>query len=46
FGGAAGTLEKLGDNAATVRADVAKRLGLADRQQWQSQRDGIAEFGN
>ncbi|SPZ47763.1 3-carboxy-cis,cis-muconate cycloisomerase [Agrobacterium tumefaciens] len=46
FGGAAGTLEKLGDNAEAVRADLAKRLGLADRQQWQSQRDGIAEFGN
>jgi 3-carboxy-cis,cis-muconate cycloisomerase len=46
FGGAAGTLEKLGDNAAAVRADLAKRLGLADRPQWQSQRDGIAEFAN
>lgn len=46
FGGAAGTLEKLGDNAGAVRADLAMRLGLADKQQWQSQRDGIAEFGN
>ncbi|MBO0134418.1 3-carboxy-cis,cis-muconate cycloisomerase [Agrobacterium burrii] len=46
FGGAAGTLEKLGDHAGAVRADLAKRLGLADRPQWQSQRDGIAEFGN
>ncbi|AQS63657.1 3-carboxy-cis,cis-muconate cycloisomerase [Rhizobium rhizogenes] len=46
FGGAAGTLEKLGDHAAAVRTDLAKRLGLADRPQWQSQRDGIAEFGN
>lgn len=46
FGGAAGTLEKLGDNAGAVRADLAKRLGLADRPQWQSQRDGIAEFAN
>ncbi|MGP4751943.1 3-carboxy-cis,cis-muconate cycloisomerase [Agrobacterium pusense] len=44
FGGAAGTLEKLGDNAAAVRIDLARRLGLADRPQWQSQRDGIAEF--
>ncbi|QXC49139.1 3-carboxy-cis,cis-muconate cycloisomerase [Agrobacterium salinitolerans] len=46
FGGAAGTLEKLGGNAAAVRADLAKRLGLADRPQWQSQRDGIVEFAN
>lgn len=46
FGGAAGTLEKLGDHAGTVRTDLAKRLGLADRPQWQSQRDGTAEFGN
>ena len=46
FGGAAGTLEKLGDNAGAVRADLAKRLGLADRPQWHSQRDGIAEFAN
>ncbi|EGP56078.1 3-Carboxy-Cis,Cis-Muconate Lactonizing Enzyme [Agrobacterium tumefaciens F2] len=46
FGGAAGTLEKLGDNAGAVRADLAKRLGLADRPQWHNQRDGIAEFGN
>lgn len=46
FGGAAGTLEKLGDTAAAVRADLARRLGLANRPQWQSQRDGIAEFAN
>jgi 3-carboxy-cis,cis-muconate cycloisomerase len=46
FGGAAGTLEKLGDKASTVRADLSKRLGLSDRPQWQSQRDGIAELGN
>ncbi|WP_421440069.1 3-carboxy-cis,cis-muconate cycloisomerase [Agrobacterium tumefaciens] len=46
FGGAAGTLEKLGDNAGTVRADLAKRLGLSDRPQWHSQRDGIAELAN
>jgi len=46
FGGAAGTLEKLSDYAGAVRADLAMRLGLADKQQWQSQRDGIAEFGN
>ncbi|KJF71307.1 3-carboxy-cis,cis-muconate cycloisomerase [Agrobacterium arsenijevicii] len=46
FGGAAGTLEKLGDKAGAVRADLAIRLGLSDRSQWQSQRDGIVEFGN
>ncbi|MDH7804259.1 MULTISPECIES: 3-carboxy-cis,cis-muconate cycloisomerase [unclassified Rhizobium] len=46
FGGAAGTLEKLGDKAGAVRADLAMRLGLSDRSQWQSQRDGIVEFGN
>ncbi|WP_332305263.1 3-carboxy-cis,cis-muconate cycloisomerase [Rhizobium sp. GR12] len=46
FGGAAGTLEKLGDKAGAVRADLARRLGLSDRPQWQSQRDGIVEFGN
>ncbi|WP_429817526.1 3-carboxy-cis,cis-muconate cycloisomerase [Ensifer sp. B1-9] len=46
FGGAAGTLEKLGDTAVAVRADLARRLGLANRPQWQSQRDGIAEFAN
>ena len=44
FGGAAGTLEKLGDKAATVRAALAARLGLADVPQWHSQRDALAEF--
>ncbi|WP_159949817.1 3-carboxy-cis,cis-muconate cycloisomerase [Rhizobium sp. 18065] len=45
FGGAAGTLEKLGDKADTVRARLAADLALADRPQWHSQRDVIAEFG-
>jgi 3-carboxy-cis,cis-muconate cycloisomerase len=45
FGGAAGTLEKLGDMADAVRARLAVELGLADRRQWHSQRDMIAEFG-
>ncbi|WP_217569755.1 3-carboxy-cis,cis-muconate cycloisomerase [Mesorhizobium sp. GbtcB19] len=44
FGGAAGTLEKLGDKAAAVRAALAAKLGLADAPQWHSQRDGLAEF--
>ncbi|MEI9400834.1 3-carboxy-cis,cis-muconate cycloisomerase [Mesorhizobium argentiipisi] len=44
FGGAAGTLEKLGDKAAAVRAALAAKLGLADAPQWHSQRDVLAEF--
>ncbi len=44
FGGAAGTLDALGDRGPTVRAELARRLDLADRPQWQSQRDGIAGF--
>ncbi|WP_027167675.1 3-carboxy-cis,cis-muconate cycloisomerase [Mesorhizobium sp. WSM3224] len=44
FGGAAGTLEKLGDSAAAVRAALAAKLGLADAPQWHSQRDALAEF--
>lgn len=46
FGGAAGTLEKFGDRAAAVRAELARLLGLADIRQWHSQRDGIADFGH
>jgi 3-carboxy-cis,cis-muconate cycloisomerase len=45
FGGAAGTLEKLGDRAPAVRATIARELGLADRPQWHSQRERIAELG-
>lgn len=44
FGGAAGTLEKLGDKAELVRAALAARLGLADAPQWHSQRDALADF--
>jgi len=44
FGGAAGTLEKLGDQADAVRAALATELGLADTPQWHSQRDRIAEL--
>ncbi|OLP62604.1 3-carboxy-cis,cis-muconate cycloisomerase [Xaviernesmea oryzae] len=44
LGGAAGTLDKLGEKGAAVRARLAEILGLADRPQWQSQRDGLAEF--
>ncbi len=44
FGGAAGTLDKLGDKAAAVRNSLAQELGLVDIEQWQSQRATIAEF--
>ena len=44
FGGAAGTLDKLGDKAGAVRAALAVKLGLADAPQWHSQRDALAEF--
>jgi len=46
FGGAAGTLEKLGDRATAVRAGLAERLGLGDAPQWHSQRDRLAEFAS
>jgi 3-carboxy-cis,cis-muconate cycloisomerase len=46
FGGAAGTLEKLGEKADVVRTALAGELGLADRPQWQSQRDRVAEFAS
>ncbi|WP_377298033.1 3-carboxy-cis,cis-muconate cycloisomerase [Rhizobium sp. SGZ-381] len=44
FGGAAGTLDALGDKAGAVRARLAKELGLADVIQWQSQRDRLVEI--
>ncbi|MBW6422439.1 3-carboxy-cis,cis-muconate cycloisomerase [Rhizobium sp. XQZ8] len=44
FGGAAGTLEKLGNKAAAVRNVLADELSLVDAPQWQSQRDRLAEF--
>jgi 3-carboxy-cis,cis-muconate cycloisomerase len=45
FGGAAGTLEKLGMSAVPVRARLAAELGLSDRPQWHSQRGIITELG-
>ena len=42
FGGAAGTLEKLGERGPAVRAGLAARLGLGDAAQWHGQRDRIA----
>lgn len=44
FGGAAGTLEKLGDKAVAVRKALAQKLGLNDAPQWHSQRDRLADF--
>ena len=46
FGGAAGTLEKFREKGPALRAALATRLGLADRPQWHSQRDGLAEFAS
>lgn len=46
FGGAAGTLDKLGDKATGVRAALAEELGLADRPQWHNQRDRIADLAS
>ncbi len=45
FGGAAGTLEKLGGKAGAVRALLAEALGIGDAAQWHSQRDRIAALG-
>lgn len=44
FGGAAGTLEKLGEKGPAVRAALAAKLALADAPQWHSQRDTLADF--
>ncbi|MCR6500623.1 3-carboxy-cis,cis-muconate cycloisomerase [Shinella sp. CPCC 101442] len=44
FGGAAGTLEKLGGKGPAVRAVLARELGLVDAPQWHSQRDRIGEL--
>ena len=46
FGGAAGTLDKLGDKASIVRATLAKNLGLSGHPQWQSQRAVIADLAH
>ncbi|MEK1886755.1 MAG: 3-carboxy-cis,cis-muconate cycloisomerase [Phyllobacterium sp.] len=44
FGGAAGTLDKLGDKAPKVRSALADILGLKDLPQWHNQRDIIVEL--
>ena len=45
FGGAVGTLEKLGDKASFVRTRLAEFLQLSDQPQWHSRRSVIAEIG-
>ncbi|MCA1368377.1 3-carboxy-cis,cis-muconate cycloisomerase [Bradyrhizobium sp. BRP14] len=46
FGGAAGTLDKLGDKADAVRETLAEELALIDWPQWHSQRSAIADFAH
>ncbi|WP_137130855.1 3-carboxy-cis,cis-muconate cycloisomerase [Rhizobium sp. FY34] len=46
FGGAAGTLDRLGDKASEVRQRLATHLGLVDQPQWQSQRDIMVEIAD
>lgn len=47
FGGAAGTLEKLGDKGAEVSRLLAQRLGLeAPERARHSERDGVAGFAS
>ncbi len=46
FGGAAGTLDRLGDKGIVIRIAIATELGLKAEHQWQSQRDRIAEIGS
>jgi 3-carboxy-cis,cis-muconate cycloisomerase len=44
FGGAAGTLDALGDKGPEVRFHLARELHLTDVAQWQSQRDRLVEI--
>lgn len=47
YGGAVGTLEKLGEAGPDLVERLAARLGLgAPQKAWHSQRDGIAEFAS
>jgi 3-carboxy-cis,cis-muconate cycloisomerase len=46
FGGAAGTLDVLGEKGPAVRAALAARFGFADAPQWHSQRDAVADFAS
>jgi 3-carboxy-cis,cis-muconate cycloisomerase len=44
FGGAAGTLDRLGGRAGDLRRSLAAKLALQDGPQWHAQRDALAEF--
>ena len=44
FGGASGTLDKLGPHGPAIRASLAQELGLTDTRQWQSARLPIADI--
>lgn len=44
FGGAAGTLDRLGPQGPAIRAALAQELGLTDTRQWQSGRLPIADI--
>ncbi|MBX5042063.1 3-carboxy-cis,cis-muconate cycloisomerase [Rhizobium lentis] len=44
FGGAAGTLDKLGPQGPAIRASLAQELGLTDTKHWQSARLPIADI--
>lgn len=47
FGGAVGTLDKLGDQGAEVRTALAKHLDLTDPgRPWHAERDRIADLAN
>lgn len=46
FGGAAGTLDKLGEKGPEVRKRLAEHLGLLDQPQWQSQRDVMVDIAD
>ena len=46
FGGAAGTLDKLGDKGPAIRKQMAAILGLKDLPQWHNQRDMIVDFAD
>ena len=46
FGGAAGTLDKLGDKGPAVAARLAAALDLGLVPQWQSQRDNLADLAS
>ncbi|TNM63357.1 3-carboxy-cis,cis-muconate cycloisomerase [Aliirhizobium smilacinae] len=46
LGGAAGSLDRLGNLGDQVRAELARELALSDLRQWQNQRDPIINVGH